>query len=113
MVLNACLCDYSCLAPSTMNNYIDKLLCWYIHVKIMGAQWLSGRGLDSIPRCRGFEPQRSNCVVSLSKNINPSLILVQPRKTRPFITERLLMGRKELDQTNTNVKNIEITCQVF
>ena len=40
------------------------------------------------------------CVVSLSKNINPSLVLVQPRKTRPFITERLLMGRKESNQTN-------------
>ena len=36
---------------------------------------------------------------SLSKNINPSLVLVQPRKTRPFITERLLMGRKESNQT--------------
>ena len=32
---------------------------------------------------------------SLSKNINPSLELVQPRKTRRFITERLFMGRKE------------------
>ena len=39
-------------------------------------------------------------VVSLSKNINPSLVLVQPRKTRPFITERLLMGHKESNQTN-------------
>ena len=39
-------------------------------------------------------------VVSLSKNINPSLVLVQPRKTRPFIAERLLMGRKEVNQTN-------------
>ena len=39
-------------------------------------------------------------VVSLSKKINPSLVLVQPRKTRPFITERLLMGRKESNQTN-------------
>ena len=28
-------------------------------------------------------------------HINPSLILVQPRKTHPYITERLLMGRKE------------------
>ena len=37
---------------------------------------------------------------SLSMNINPSLVLVQPRKTRPFITERLLMGRKESNQTN-------------
>ena len=30
----------------------------------------------------------------------PSLVLVQPRKTRPYITERLLMGRKESNQTN-------------
>ena len=67
----------------------------------MGAQWLSGRVLDSRPKGRGFEPHRSHCVVSLSKNINPSLVLVQPRKTRSFITERLLMGRKESNQTKT------------
>ena len=66
---------------------------------IKGAQWLSGRVLDSRPRGRGFKPHRRHCVVSLSKNINPSLVLVQPRKTRPFITERLLMGRKESNQT--------------
>ena len=65
-----------------------------------GAQWLSGRVLDSRPKGRGFEPHRRHCVVSLSKNINPSLVLVQPRKTRPFKTERLLMGRKESNQTN-------------
>ena len=65
-----------------------------------GAQWLSGRVLDSRPKGRRFEPLRRHCVVSLSKNINPSLVLVQPRKTRPFITERLLMGRKESNQTN-------------
>ena len=69
----------------------------------VGAQWLSGRVLDSRPKGRGFEPHRRHCVVSLSKNINPSLVLVQPRKTRPFITERLLMGRKELNQTNKNL----------
>ena len=56
--------------------------------------------LDSRPKGRGFEPHQRHCVVSLSKNINPSLVLVQPRKTRPFITERLLMGRKESNQTN-------------
>ena len=65
-----------------------------------GAQWLSGRVFDSKPKGRGFEPHRRHCVVSLSKNINPSLVLVQPRKTRPFIAERLLMGRKESNQTN-------------
>ena len=66
----------------------------------MGAQWLSGRVHDSRLRGRGFEPHPRHCVVSLSKNINPSLVLVQYRKTRPFITERLLMGRKELNQIN-------------
>ena len=66
----------------------------------MGAQWLSSRVPVSRPKGRGFEPHRRHCIVSLSKNINPSLVLVQPRKTRPFITERLFMGRKESNQTN-------------
>ena len=35
-----------------------------------------------------------------ARNINSSLVLVQPRKTLPYITERLLMGRKESNQTN-------------
>ena len=38
----------------------------------------SGRVLDSRQRGRGFEPHPRHCVVSLSKNINPSLVLVQP-----------------------------------
>ena len=41
-----------------------------------GAQWLSGRVLDSRPMGRWLEPHRHHCVVSLSKNINPSLVLV-------------------------------------
>ena len=67
-------------------------------------QWLSGRVLDSRPRGWGFEPQQHHCIVSLSKNINPSLWLVQPRKTHPYITERLLVGRKESNQTNKSIK---------
>ena len=51
-------------------------------------------------RGRGFEPHRRHCVVSLCKNINPSIVLVQPRKICRFITERLLMGCKESNQTN-------------
>ena len=75
----------------------------YLHASFLGidgngAQWLSGRVLDLRPKGRGFEPHHA---VSLSKNINPSLVLVQPRKTRPFITERLLMGRKESIQTKS------------
>ena len=87
--------------------YISNLkpVCYFMpFIKLLpciqgGAQWLSGRVLDSRPRGRGFEPHRRHCVVFLSKNINPSLILVQPRKTRPFITERLLMGPKESNLT--------------
>ena len=75
------------------------LVCSGLH-SISGAQWLSGRVLDSRPRGRGFEPQRRHCVVSLSKTYNPILVLVKSRKTRPYITERLLMGRKESNQTN-------------
>ena len=45
--------------------------------------------LDSRQRGSGSEPHRRHCVMSLGKNINPSLVLVQPR---PFITERLLIG---------------------
>ena len=56
-------------------------------------------------RGRGFEPQRRHCVVSLSKTYNPSLVLVQSRKTRPYITERLLMGRQELNQINKQKKS--------
>ena len=70
-------------------------LCWK-----MGAQWLSGRVLDSRPKGGRFESHRRHWVVSLSKNINPSLVLVQPRKAGLFITERLLMGHKESKQTN-------------
>ena len=34
-----------------------------------------------------------------ARHINPSLVLVQPRKTCLYITERLLMGCKESNQT--------------
>ena len=62
----------------------------------------SGSVVECLTRDRGAEGSsltRRNCVVSLSKNMNSSLVLVQPRKTRPFITERLLVGRKESNQT--------------
>ena len=64
-------------------------------------QWLSGRVLDSRPRDRRFKPHRHHCVVSLSKNINISLVLVKPRKTRPYITP-------ESNQTNKKIVYLEI-----
>ena len=42
--------------------------------------------LNSRSRGNGFEPHRCHCVLSLSKNINLSLLLVQPKKTRPLET---------------------------
>ena len=59
---------------------------------MVGAQWLSGRVLDSRPRGRRFEPLGHHCVVSLSKNINRSLVLVQSRKTCPFITVKMKLN---------------------
>ena len=82
-------------------------------ISAKGVQWLSGRVLDSSLKGRGFEPHRRHCVVSLSKNINPSSVLVQPRKTRPFINERLLMGRKESNQTNKPFLPNEFNCSDF
>ena len=58
-------------------------LHFFVSSQLMGAQWLSGRVLEPRLRGRGFEPHRRHCVMSLNKNINPSLVLVQPRKIRP------------------------------
>ena len=80
---------------STQNVCLCILIVKHIEVE---------KVLDSRPRGCWFEPHRRHCVVSLSKNINPSLVLVHPRRTRPFITERLLMGSKESNQTNIEVK---------
>ena len=35
-----------------------------------------------------------------ARQIYPSLVLVQPRKLCPCLTERLMMGRKKSNQTN-------------
>ena len=36
--------------------------------KLEGAQWLSGRVLDSRPKGCGFEPHRRHCVVVLEQD---------------------------------------------
>ena len=50
------------------------------------------------PRVRA-SPSSLHCGLR-ARHIYPSLMLVQPKKTCPYITERLLMGRKESNQTN-------------
>ena len=74
---------------------------------LVGAQWLSGRVLDLRPMGQGCI---LDCVLSLSKNINPSLVLVQPRKTSPFIIERLLIEHKESNQTKQTKQQFSRKC---
>ena len=84
-----------------------KQLYKYISMQelLWRAQWLSGRVLDWRPSGHGFEPHRRHCVVVLEQDtFNPNLVLAQPRKTRPCLTERLLMRRKESNQTNKSKK---------
>ena len=66
----------------------------------------SGSVVECLTRNRGAGGSSltgGHCIVSLSKNIYPSLVLAQPRKTHPLITERLLMGRKETNQTSKHI----------
>ena len=49
---------------------------------------------------------------SIARHIYPSLVLVQPRKNHPCLTERLLTGHKESNQTDKQtldciLKNIQ------
>ena len=75
---------------------VEQIQCSIIPPDV-GAQWLSDRVLDSRPGVRA-SPASLRCVLEQE---HPSLELVQPRKTRSFISERLLMGRKESEQTNS------------
>ena len=71
---------------------------WYIlyYFIVLGTEWLSGRVL--VWRLRGweFEPHQRHYVVSLSKIHLSLLVLVQHRKTRPDITEKLLTVRDQI-----------------
>ena len=44
------------------------VLCSGLLTSYLGAQWLSGRVLDSSPKGRGFEPHRGHCVVVLEQD---------------------------------------------
>ena len=65
----SCHSPYSAIQPKfrigTCFHHISRE--WKPRSVLRGAQWLSGRVLDSRPRGRGFEPNRRHCNVSLSK----------------------------------------------
>ena len=55
-------------------NHTKKYETTLTNIKVgQGAQWLRGKVLDVRPRGQGFQPHWHHCIVSLSKNINPSL----------------------------------------
>ena len=51
---------------NTFHAILCNFSCWLTGVQ--GAQWLSGRVLDSRPKGRGFEPRRRHCVVVLEQD---------------------------------------------
>ena len=61
-------------------------------MKSEGAQWLSGRVLDSRPRGGGFKPYRPHRVVSLSKTHLSLLSTGSTQEDLSDITEKLLTG---------------------
>ena len=55
--------------------------------------------LTRVRRAAGSSLTGITVLCHWARRINPILVLVQSRKTRPWLTERLLMGGKESNQT--------------
>ena len=64
-------------------------------------RWATGRASPASLRCGPS-----------ARHIYPSLVLVQPRKTRPCLTERLLMGPKKSNKTKY-IHGNQFRCSVF
>ena len=71
-----------------LQTSFDKFMGSSVVDCLMGDQRATGSSLTGV-----------TALCPWARHINTSLVLVQPRKTRPFITERLVMGRKESNQT--------------
>ena len=98
MKITACIFDSFVCDSGILDPCKDGICLWMT--------WHGERNiLQSLQKHFPWRPHRHHWVVSLSKNINPSFVLVHHRKTHPFITERLLMGRKEPIQTKFPIKN--------
>ena len=60
-----CLATAITVLPAKSDS--DIMFCLQSYHELMGAQWLSGRVLDSRPKCRGFNLTSVNALWSLSK----------------------------------------------
>ena len=103
--------------PTLTCEFGQNLMCWTVYIILSMQQtvvqiWLhscaiykrcSGSVVECLTRDREAAGSSLTGVTALcpwARHIYPSLVLVQPRKTRPCLTERLLMGRKESNQIN-------------
>ena len=48
--------------------YPNNVIIQCVIKGLQGAQWLSGRELDSRPKGRGFEPHGRHCIVVLEQD---------------------------------------------
>ena len=51
-----------------LQSQLQRFFFFFFFFFFQGAQWLSGRVLDSRPKGRGFEPHRRHCVVVLEQD---------------------------------------------
>ena len=93
------LCAYSCNVKGNLDKHMKT------HNK-GSRQWIWERS-GSVVECLTWDQEAAGSSLtgvtalwSLSKTHLFSLVLVLPRKTRPCLTERLLMGHKKSNQTN-------------
>ena len=109
----SCIVNVAIVLPTKVSQF--KLVClkeghrsssfslWFSKVTCLiewRAQWLMGRVLrDRGAAGLSLWPASLHCG-PWAIHIYPSLVLVQSRKSRPWFTERLLMGHKGSNQTN-------------
>ena len=86
-----------------MRSLVDALIIRMQQNQMITIRERNGSLVECLIRDRGAAGSSITGVTALcpwARHINPSLVLVQLRKIRPYLTERLLMGSKESNQTN-------------
>ena len=66
--LTSSLKQYSLMNILQIANVLHFIHFMWLYTISRGAQWLSGRVLDSRPKGSGFEPHRRHCVVVLEQD---------------------------------------------
>ena len=90
------------LLPIVISTIFSSLVQSLYNAPQWGAWLLSDRVLDSRLGVVGSSLTGDAVLCSWARHFILCLVLVQPRKTRPYITESLLMGHKESNQTKQN-----------